>query len=201
MPMFDLLIALFIMAAAFCFNKSRLLVVIAVPIIVCAPLALYLVSGMDGLVFSAAGMAGAIILTMPLVFLRLITWPELAISMALGSTLGAVPYAIAYCIAVAFLVLQKLLNVESADAPGAPVSAAPGFGSDLLALDERSALVEIEALKMLHRDMNEITEAELMESWAAERREARGFARARFMPWCAKMALATLTVLMLAPSM
>jgi hypothetical protein len=68
-------------------------------------------------------------------------------------------------------------------------------------MDEKSALVEIEALKILHKDMSEITETELVESWAAERREARGFARARFMPWCAKMALATLTVLMLAPSM
>ena len=201
MPTFNLLIALFIMVAAFCFNKNRLLFVIAAPILVCAPIAFYLVSGTDGLVFSLEGMGAAIILTMPLTFLRVISWNELAISVALGCTMGAVQYTIAFCIATAFLALQKLLNVESADAPGALVSPGAHGGSDLLALDEKSALVEIEALKILHKDMSEITETELMESWAAERREARGFARARFLPWCAKMALATLTVLMLAPSM
>jgi len=204
MPTFNLLIALFIMAAAFCFNKKRLLLVIAVPILVCAPAAFYLVGGIDGFVYSLAGMGAAIVLTLPLILLRVISWNELAISAALGCTMGAVLYTIAFSIATAFVALQKLLGVESADAPGAAgaqASPGPRSGSDLLALDEKCALVEIEALKILRKDMNEITEAELMESWAAERREARGFARARFLPWCAKMALATLTVLMLAPSM
>ncbi len=200
MPTFNLLIALFIMAAAFCFNKNRLLLVISLPILVCAPMAFYLVSGIDGVVYSLAGVGAALILTMPLTFLRLLSRNELIVSLALGCTMGAVQYTIAFCIATAFLAVQKLLNVESAAEPSAPVSPEAGCGSDLLALDERSALVEIEALKILHKDMNEITEAELMENWAAQPREARGFARARFLPWCAKMALATLTVLMLATS-
>lgn len=200
MPTFNLLIALFIMAAAFCFNKNRLPLVIALPILVCAPIAFYLVSGVDGVVYSLAGMGAALILTMPLTFFRVISWNELVVSVALGCMMGALQYAIAFCIATAFLALQKLLHVESAADQSAPVNPEACCASDLLALDERSALVEIEALKILHKDMNEITEGELMENWAAERREARGFARASFLPWCAKMALATLTVLMLATS-
>jgi len=200
MSILNLLIASFIISAAFCFNRNKLLLSLALPILLVAPIAFCLAAGSDGLVYSLAGMGAALLLTLPLKMFRVISGSELIISIALGGALGASQYAVAFCIATAFLSVQRFLKVESAPRLGALAGSPAGYGSGLLAADEKSALVEIEALKILHRDRKDISDEEFALGREPQGEAAHGFGRAQFLPWCAKLALATLTVLMLGSS-
>jgi len=200
MSMLNPVIALFIMSAAFCFNRKSLLVSLAMPALIIAPIAFYVADGIDGLVYSLAGAGAALLLTGPLTFFNVISGSELIVSVALGGTLGTIQYVVVFCIATALVSVQRFLKVESAYAGDALVSPSPTYGSALLAVDEKSALVEIEAFKILRKDRKDISEAEFLENWVVQGEEAHGYERAKFLPWCAKLALATLTVLMLGPS-
>jgi hypothetical protein len=199
MSMLNSLIALFIMSATFSFNRKSILVSLAAATLIIAPIAFYIVDGRDGLVYSLAGMSAALLMTAPFRFFNIISGSELAVSVALGGTLGVVQYTVALCVATAFLSVQRLMKVESAFAADAVVSPSSAYDSGLLAEEEKSALVEIEALKILRRDRKDFSEAELMASWASTG-TVHEFERVKFLPWCAKLALATLAVLMMGSS-
>ena len=200
MSMLNLLIALFSVSAAFCFGRRNFLLSIVIPALVIAPVAFYFFDGTDGLIYSVAGVGLALLLTVPLRFFNVITASELFLSIALGAALGAAQYAAAFCIATAFITIQRFMKLDvprRADELEAPP---PGYGSGLLAADEKSALVEIEALKILHRDSEDFSDAAVVGSWAANGRGGSAAGASRFMPWSAEIALATLTVLMLGSS-
>jgi hypothetical protein len=80
-------------------------------------------------------------------------------------------------------------------------SAAGPCGTRLLAFDEQSALVEIEMLKMLRMDQMGSSMPAREEELPAGGSESEGFGRRDvILPWCAKLAIATLAILMIGSS-
>lgn len=75
------------------------------------------------------------------------------------------------------------------------------YGAGLLAFDEKSALVEIEAMKILRKDKKDFAEPIYFEDCVNGKTSAAGAGQANVFPWCAKLALATLAVLMIGTSM
>jgi CBS-domain-containing membrane protein len=197
MTVLNLLAAIFIMTAAYSIGKPRLQLAVAIAAALGAPAAFGVIGGLEGLVFSLAGGALALVLTMPLSLFGHISRTDVLVSIALGGALGAVQYGMVFAVATALLMVQRLLKIESASAEAC--AAGQGRRAGLLALDEQSALVEIEAMKILHTDRKEFEELARREGLPANEAGAAG-AAAVFFPWTAKLALATLAVLMIGTS-
>ena len=189
------------MTAFYAMERRRFQVVIGLAALVVAPIVLGLLGGADGLIYSLVGACVALFLTLPLSILGFVSRDDVIISVALGGILGAVQYAIAFCIATALLSVQRMLRIESALAAAGAASAAVPYGPRLLAFDEQSALVEIEAMKMLRMDRKDFLGAGVRRgSPARETRSAKRPAAGTSLPWCAKLAIATLAVLMIGSS-
>jgi hypothetical protein len=109
-------------------------------------------------------------------------------------SLGAVNYAIVFCIATALLSIQRLLRIESA-LPRAVSDPSP-YGAGLLAFDEKSALVEIEALRILRMDRKDWAGPSHAEDLPDREPADVLERRVNILPWCAKLAVATLVILM-----
>lgn len=194
MTALNLFAAIFIMAATYSMGRPRIQTIAAAAVATLAPAAFALAGGIEGLVSSLAGSALALMLTMPLSLLGHISPTDVLVSIALGGALGAVPYSLVFAVATAFLLAQRLLGIEPQRNPlGA---AAPSGSSDLLARDEQSALVEIEAMKILRTDRKEFEALALREGLAGSG-PCAPCATAAVFPWTAKLAVATLAVLMI----
>jgi hypothetical protein len=200
MPSLNVLTALFIMIALFGTGRARFQLVLALAAIAAAPLAFGVADGAGGLAFSLAGAGAALFLTLPLVVLGLLSRTDAIVSIALAGMLGAVQFAIVFCVATAFLSIQRMLGVDTRDTAPAATGAPCPTGAGLLAFDETSALVEIEAMKLLRMDRR--TSAPPAAGDGAALPGSGGAAGRPFiLPWCAKLAVATLAVLMLGSSM
>jgi len=77
------------------------------------------------------------------------------------------------------------------------VSDSSPYGAGLLAFDEKSALVEIEAMRMLRMDRKDSTGPVLTGVYRGGEPGCESTGPFRIMPWCAKLAVATLVVLMI----
>jgi len=193
--------AIFITTAFFGMQNRRFQVVFGLAALVIAPAVLGLIGGGDGFVYSIVGAFAALFLTLPLSILGFVSREDVIVSVALGGILGAVQYAIAFCLATAFISIQRMLEAAAAPSTAGAASAAGPGGTRLLAFDEQSALVEIEMLKMLRMD-------QIGSSTPARTDERRGITsgsagpdrRDLGLPWCAKLAIATLAVLMIGSS-
>jgi len=195
MTMLNVLTSLFIMTALYGTGRNRFQIVIGFAALIVAPAAFGIVSGADGVTYSLVGAGAALFLTIPLSLLGFVSRTDVIISIALGGALGAVNYAIVFCIATAMLSIQRMLRIENA--LSIAVNDSSPYGAGLLAFDEKSALVEIEAMRMLRMDRKDSagpTRTEVYESREPGRESAGPF---RIMPWCAKLAVATLVVLMI----
>ncbi len=197
MVVLNILPALFIMAAMFTPGKQRLQVALALAAAVAAPAVNGAISGVEGIVFSLAGGALALVFTMPLSLFGHISRTDVLVSVALAGMLGAVQYAAVFGIAFVFLVVQRLFKIESG--PAAGLGRADREGAGLLALNEQSALVEIEAMKILRKDEKEFEELARREGYAGLDCDAPG-APSFLFPWPAKLAVATIAVLMIGSS-
>jgi len=195
MTMPNVLTALFIMTALYGMGRNRFQVGLGLAALIVAPAAFGIVSGADGLTYSLVGAGAALFLTLPLSLLGFVSRTDVIISIALGGTLGAVNYAIVFCIATALLSIQRMLRIESAP-PGAVSDSSP-YGAGLLAFDEKSALVEIEAMRMLRMDRKDSTGPVLTGVYRGGEPGCESTGPFRIMPWCAKLAVATLVVLMI----
>jgi hypothetical protein len=195
--MYSIITAMFITIAFYGMERRRFQVLLGLAALVAAPIVLGLASGIGGFVFSLVGASAALFLTLPLSILGFVSREDVIVSMALGGILGAVQYAIAFCIATALLSVQRMFKIEPA--PPAAQAAGPG-GTRLLAFDEQSALVEIETMRMLRMDGIDSEAAEGPESAAADDPALAGPGRGDILPWCAKLAIATLAVLMIGVS-
>ena len=194
MVMLHVLISLFMMAALYGMGRTRFQVIIGIAAIILAPAAYGILSGTDGLIFSLVGAGIALFLTLPLSLLGFVGRTDVIISIALGGTLGAVSFAIAFCIALILLSVQRMLRIESAlpCAMGDPSL----YGAGLLALDEKSALVEIEAMRLLRMDRKVAFGLADVEDFPRAEMEDECARRMNILPWCAKLAIATLVILM-----
>ena len=200
MTALNIITALFIMAALYGMGKGRFQFSIAVAALVAAPMAMGIVDGANGLIYSLAGAAAALFLTAPLFCFKLVSRTDVVVSVALGGIVGAVQYAFVFGIATAFLSVQRIFRIDgSLSAAGSAASASP-YAAGLLAFDEKSAFVEIEAMKILRKDGKDFAEPQYFETCVNGETSAAGAGRANIFPWCAKLALATLAVLMIGTS-
>jgi hypothetical protein len=201
MPMLNVLTSIFIMTALYGIGRHRFQVIIALAALIIAPALFGITNGTDGLIYSLAGAGAALFLTIPLLLLGYVSRNDVIVSIALGGALGAVQYAIAFCIATAFLSIQKAFRIESqlrdTDAP----SDASPHCAGLLAFDEKSALVEIEAMRILRRDGKEVAGVLCTASYPNGALSGDTATKGSVLPWCAKLAVATLVVLMIGTSM
>ena len=198
MTVLNLLAAIFIMTATYSIGRPRIQLVVAIAAALVAPAAFGIAGGLQGLVFSLAGGAIALVLTMPLALFGHISRTDVLVSIALGGTLGALQYGMVFAVATAFLMVQRILKIDS---PSADARAGgEGRHAGLIASDEQSALVEIEAMKILRKDRREFEELARREGLAA-REPCETGAPAVLFPWTAKLAVATLAVLMVGTSL
>lgn len=200
MTALNILTALFIMVSMYGTTKARFQLVIAIAALVVAPTAMGIVDGADGLVYSLAGAVAALLLTTPLSSFKLVSRTDVIISVALGGILGAVQYAIVFGVATAFLLVQRIFRVDGSIAAAGGMAALSPYGAGLLAFDEKSALVEIEAMKILRKDKKDSAEPIYFQDYMNGRTGVAGAGQVNVFPWCAKLALATLAVLMIGTS-
>jgi hypothetical protein len=199
--MYGILTAVFITTAFYVVERRRFQIVFGLAALVIAPAVLGLVNGPNGLIYSLVGAFAALFLTLPLSILGFVSREDVIVSVALGGILGAVQFAIAFCIATAFLSLQKMFKFEASPSAAGAASAAGPCGTRLLAFDEQSALVEIEMLKMLRMDQTGSSMPAREEERPAVSPESEDSVRRdAVFPWCAKLAIATLAVLMIGTS-
>lgn len=194
MTVLNLLAAIFIMTATYSIGRPRIQLAVAIAAALVAPAAFGIAGGLQGLVFSLAGGALALVLTMPLALFGHISRTDVLVSIALGGTLGALQYGMVFAVATAFLMVQRILKIDSPASADARAGG-EGPGDGLISSDEQSALVEIEAMKILRKDRKEFEELARREGLAASEPGAFG-APAVLFPWTAKLAVATLAVLM-----
>jgi len=181
-------------------ERRRFQIIFGLAALVIAPAVLGLVAGADGLIYSLVGALAAFFLTLPLSIMGFVSREDLIVSAALGGILGAVQYAIAFCIAIAFLSIQRMFKFESSPLAPMATDAAGSRGMRLLAFDEQSALVEIETLKMLRIDQMDSSDLTRADEPLAGNPGSKGAGRRDILPWCAKLAIATLAVLMIGTS-
>lgn len=199
MTTLDLITGIFALAALVAAVRPRAQVILAGAVAIAAPAAFGVMDGADGLVFSLAGASIALVLTMPLSLFGHVSRPGVLVSVALGGMIGAVQYSIVFAIATLFLAIQRVLRVEMVAEPA--FGGMPGpRGSGFLGIDEQSALVEIEAMKILHKDSAELERLAELEGLSLDSSGDSG-TLVQTMPWEAKLALATLAVLMIGSSL
>jgi len=199
MAMLNILTALFVMVVLYGTGRNRFQVVIGLAAFVIAPAAYGIIDGVDGLVFSIVGASAALFLTLPLSLLGFVSRTDVIISIALGGILGAIHYAIAFGIAMAFLSIQRIFRIESSASDVCSMHGVPPYGAGLLAFDEKSALVEIEAMRILRMDRSNIPAPSPADGCVMDSAGESG-GHTSVLPWCAKLAVATIVVLMMGTS-
>ncbi|MCK4236231.1 MAG: hypothetical protein KAX38_03865 [Candidatus Krumholzibacteria bacterium] len=199
MTILKLFTVLFIVTAAL--DKSRdgkATWIFALALIVASAAIHHFRDGFNGFLFFISGVTAAFVLTFVLYRLKHITLTELVISCAIGGILGPAGYSIAFIIAFSLLTIQHLLKADKL-----PLSNRLFFNnvngrSSSLIRDEKSALAEIEAKKILRNDDNGFERygcPDIRPGPGSE--DADGCPCREMLPWRAKMALAVIAVLMI----
>lgn len=192
MTTFDLITATFAIAALYTARKPRVYFSLALGAAVIVPILLTALSGLDGLFFAISGGALALICALPLSLLGQISRTDVLLSVAVAEMLGAFQYIFVFAIASVFLLAQRAMKIYSRH-PENRIEYDRDSG--LIALDEQSALVEIEAMKILHTDRKEFEKLACIEGFP-ELDYGSGNSAFIF-PWAAKIALATVAVLLI----
>ena len=153
--------------------------------------------GFDGLRFSLLGMIAATALTVPLYMLKRVTRTEFAISCAFGGILGFVGSSIAFLIAYMLLAIQHFLEADSVFVSDHIIPVSTTSGAEFLTKDEKSALAEIEARKILRSDSKQFKNLNFENKNTDDvPSHKRGHRHVDILPWRVKLALAALTILM-----
>jgi hypothetical protein len=156
------------------------------------------VHGLPGLFMSISGAAVSILLSIPLYRQNRISRSELIPSLAVGCILGPVGYSVAYLIAFTLFAVQYWLKAEKFIAGDRRLRTASPGGPDIIAADEKSALARIEARKILHGDNAQNAGDDLprdrLEDYIYRHYPHR---QENTFPWGAKLAVASLVVLMM----
>lgn len=163
-----------------------------------AAMAVYIFSrGVHGVVLGLAGAGTAALLALPLHRFGWMERTDIVTTSVIGALTGPVGFAISYGIAVGFAAAQYALKARTtrmtepcfSSAPFHPLTTYHGTG--------RLSLVEMESHRMLDEDSRESVPfggSNDGRGWSATITSA---ARNDILPWPAKIALATIAVLML----
>jgi len=188
----------FIILAAAAGTRKRLFSVVLALAAFTASIAIHLKgSGADGLLYAFTGMAVAFLASFPLLKMRRISENELFVSLTLGGMLGIACSAMVFLVAHLFLSVQAMLRADFVRIQEGTVELSPPCEADLLLLDEKSALAEIEACKMLRSEGLDFKKHYLLPSRLTDLSAISPSHRyVNILPWPAKLAFGTLAVLM-----
>jgi hypothetical protein len=189
-----LIAAIFVMVTVF--NRSmrgRLLWVLAAAAYIAAMVMHICIEGPDGLLSAGSGTALAFVLTLPLKKFERASFEDIVIACVIGGMIGAVAYALAYAIALAVLGVQLCCRAETSYRFDWFFTSGASAGANVTLRDERSALAEIEAKRILYREysarrdlnIDHIRTGYLPIQW-----------KNAFMTWREKTALAVFVVMM-----
>ena len=196
--MMRFLAAAFIILAATAGTRRRLFTSILALAAFGASLALHLSGGGSaGILNTLYGMAVALVAALPLFGMRRISRAELFVSLALGSMLGFACSSMVFLVAYLFLAIQAALRADFVLIQEGMVETAPRCDADLLLLDEKSALAEIEAYKILRSEGFDFKRHYLLPARLNDLSAVSPSRRyVNILPWPAKLAFGTLAVLM-----
>lgn len=153
--------------------------------------------GTAGLLCTLSGSAVALIASFPLLKMRRISRGEFLVSLSLGSMLGFACSAMVFLVAYLFLSVQAMLRADFVLIKEGMVETSPRCDTDLLLLDEKSALAEIEAYKILRSEGLDFKKHYLLPARPNDLSAISPSQRyVNILPWPAKLAFGTLAVLM-----
>jgi hypothetical protein len=153
--------------------------------------------GSEGVLYALSGVAVAILASLPLLRMKRISRAELFVSIALGSMLGLACSSMVFLVAYLFLAVQAALRADFVLIQEGMVETTPRCDADLLLLDEKSALAEIEAYKILRSEGFDFKKHYLLPARLNDLSAVSPSQRyVNILPWPAKLAFGTLAVLM-----
>ncbi len=156
----------------------------------------YSINGLPGLGHSLSGVAVAFLAAYPLFKMHRVSQSELLLSLALGSILGFACSAMVFLIAHLFLILQAALRADYILVTEGILDTASRYEADLFAMDEKSALAEIEAMKIMKSEGLDYEKHYLLAANHGNLSSISPDQRyVNILPWPAKLALGTLAVL------
>jgi hypothetical protein len=192
-----LLAVFFILAAAFS-RSSKLALIIALSVIASAVVMHLATEGFSGLSFSLFGAAAATLFTLPLYGLKRIDITELVISCAAGTILGPMGCFTALLIAFILYAVQRLSRANISSVLDRFISSKSISDPGFLIEDEKSALAEIEAKKILRSDCGDPVWPSLPCTCTRDNTGSLEEQRLEnILPWRINMALTTLAALMI----
>ena len=159
-----------------------------------------LIGGFSGFALALTGAGTAFMLTYGLYHIKHITETELLISVTAGAFLGPAGFAIAYVVAFLMFAFQYIMRAEVVPTAHYFIDTLSSRGTNLLSRDERSALAEIEAQKMLRKDDLDFMNLKRQNYNRSPEHGGDCFGAPcswPLFPWRAKLAFAVLTVLMI----
>lgn len=153
-------------------------------------------AGMEGFLYVISGSAVAFLASFPLLKMRRISSEELYVSLSLGSMLGFNCSAMVFLVAYLFLSIQAMLRADFVLIHEGMVDTLRGSETDLLLMDEKSALAEIEAYKILRSEGLDFPKHRMLPARLNDPSAISSSRRyVNILPWPAKLALGTLAVL------
>lgn len=154
-------------------------------------------AGSSGLLYALSGSAVAFLASFPLLKMRRISSEEFYVSLSLGSMLGLASSAMVFLVAYLFLSVQAMLRADFVLIREGMVETSRRSETDLLLMDEKSALAEIEAYKILRSEGLEFKKHCLLPARLNDPSAISPMQRyVNILPWPAKLAFGTLAVLM-----
>lgn len=154
-------------------------------------------NGLPGLGYSLAGVAVAFLASYPLFKIHRVSRSELFLSLALGSILGFACSAMVFLIAYLFLSVQAMLRADYILVTEGILGTASRCEADMFIMDEKSALAEIEAMKIMKSEGFDYKKHYLLAAHHGDLSSISPDQRyVNILPWPAKLALGTLAVLM-----
>ena len=157
----------------------------------------YSMNGLPGLGYSLSGVTVAFLAAYPLFKTHRISQSELFLSLALGSILGFACSAMVFLIAYLFMIAQAALRADYILVTEGILDTASRYEADLFAMDEKSALAEIEAMKIMKSEGLDYEKHYLLAAHHGDLSSlSPGQRYINILPWPAKLALGTLAVLM-----
>jgi hypothetical protein len=154
-------------------------------------------TGTAGLHYALLGASVALAAAYPLLRLKRISRDDLLFSIALGSMLGFACSAMVFLVAYLFLLVQALMRADYVLITEGVIDTTSTCGNDLFTMDEKSALAEIEAMKILRSEGIDYEKHYLLTAYRGDLSVISPAQRyVNIMPWPAKLAFGTLAVLM-----
>ena len=153
--------------------------------------------GAAGLLYALSGAAVAFLASFPLFRMRRLSREELYLSLALGCMLGFACSAMVFLVSYLFLVVQFLLRADFVLIREGMIETAPRYETDPLLMDEKSALAEIEACKILRSEGLDFRKHSMIPARINDLSAISPSQRyVNILPWPAKLAFGTLAALM-----